>query len=66
MQFNQLKESLYQSYYNDDSTSSNFSDVTSSHWRDFGEKQLLLMEGKTLKLMRTVFQVLARKHFLVT
>ena len=38
MQFNQLKVSLYQSYYNDDSTSSNFSDVTSSHWRDFGEK----------------------------
>ena len=38
MKFNQLKESLFHDYYNDDITSSRFSDVTSSHWREFGER----------------------------
>ena len=45
MQFDQLKEYLYTIYYKDGNRSSRFSDVTSSHWRDFGEKTSVIREN---------------------
>ena len=45
MQFEKLKNSLYQNYYKYDLTSPRFSDVTSSHWREFGEKTTVI-QGK--------------------
>jgi len=46
MNFNQLKESLYQNYYTEDSTSSKFSNVTSSHWREYGEETTVTHESE--------------------
>jgi putative sugar O-methyltransferase len=50
MEFKHLKEFLYHNYYNDNSTSQGFSDVTSSHWREFGKRTTVIRRSNDFEI----------------